>query len=334
MNKKLFFGAAFLGMMTLILAPAAQAAGPKKMRLTHQFPETHFVAQVVKEFAQDVAQKTKGGVTVEVYPASQAYKPQEVIKAVVSGAIEAGMTTNMQWSGIIPVMDIFVVPYLITEYKVVQEVLNGEVGAELFGLMEKKGVKPLMWTFQTRTMIYTSNDKPLIMPADFKGKKMRGTSKIMNKGVEALGATPMTVAGPEVYMALQRGTLDIGLTDVSAALARHYYEIQKYGTVSNDFSVTFMAFLNPNFWKSLSSEEQVALNTAALVAQARCLAKSETSARQSIDELKKKGMQIHMQTPAEAQAWEKAMAPVLAYFVETTGPQGKKLVDMVQKIKK
>jgi C4-dicarboxylate-binding protein DctP len=156
----------------------------------------------------------------------------------------------------------------------------------------------------------------------------------MNKGVEALGATPVTVAGPEVYMALQRGTLDIGLTDVSAALARHYYEIQKYGTVSNDFSVTFMAFLNPNFWKSLSSEEQVALNTAALVAQARCLAKSETSARQSIDELKKKGMQLHLQAPAEAQAWEKAMAPVLAYFVETTGPQGKKLVDMVQKIKK
>lgn len=333
MIRKLFLGAALLGALMLLVNPAAQA-GPKKLRLTHQFPESHFVAKVAKQFGQDVTKKTGGSVVVEVYPAAQAYKPKEVIKAVVSGAIEAGMTTNMQWSGIIPVMDVFVVPYLITDYKVVQEVLNGKVGAELFGLMEKKGVKPLMWTFQTRTMIYTSNDKLLKMPADFKGKKMRGTSKIMNRGVEALGASAMPIAGPEVYMALQRGTLDIGLTDVSAALARHYYEVQKYGTVANNFSVTFAAFMNPKFWASLTPKEQGVVSAAGLVAQARCLAKSEVAAQKSIKALKEKGMTIHMQTPKEAKAWQHATGPVLDYFIETTSPLGVKMVTMVQKIKR
>lgn len=80
-------------------------------------------------------------------------------------------------------MDVFVVPYLLTSHEVIGQALSGEVGQKLFRLMEGKGVKPLLWFFQTRTMIYTSKDKPLKLPEDFKGKKMRGTSKIMNKGV-------------------------------------------------------------------------------------------------------------------------------------------------------
>jgi C4-dicarboxylate-binding protein DctP len=315
----------------MVVLPAE--AQPKKMRFTHQFPESHFVAQVAKSFAQDVEKRTHGQVVVEIYPAAQAYKPKEVIEAVVTGAIEAGMTTNMEWSGTIPVMDIFVVPYLITSYEVVDKALNGPVGDKLMGLLAQKGVKPLMWLFQTRTMVYTSNDKPLLLPADFKGKKMRGTSKIMNKGVEALGASAVSVSGPEVYMALQRGTLDVGLTDISAALARHYYEVQKYGTVTSDFSVTFVAFLNPKFWDSLTPDQQKAVTAAAKDAQASCLKESEASAKESIAGIKEKGMTIHMQTPSEAEAWEKATAPVLDFFLQTTGAQGKELVDMVMKLR-
>jgi tripartite ATP-independent transporter DctP family solute receptor len=331
MYKKLFLLVTLVSLAVFL--SSSGLAAPKKMRLTHQFPESHFVAQVAKQFAEDVNQKTGGSVVVEVYPAAQAYKPKEVIKAVISGAIEAGMTTNMRWSGIIPVMDLFVVPYLITDYEVVKNVLYGSVGESLFGLMAKKGVKPLMWTFQTRTMIYTSNEKNLKMPEDFKGKKMRGTSKIMNKGVEALGASPVSVSGPEVYMALQRGTLDIGLTDVSAALARHYYEVQKYGTIANSFAVTFVAFMNPKFWESLSSDEQSAVMAAAKKAQDRCLEQSEVAAKKSTAALKEKGMTLYIQTPEDAKAWENATASVLDYFIKTTGDDGKRLVDKVQKLR-
>lgn len=73
----------------------AAYAAPVKIRFTHQFPETHFIAQEVRHFAGLVEQKTGGEVVLEVFSAAQAYKPSEVIEAVVTGAIEAGMTTNM-----------------------------------------------------------------------------------------------------------------------------------------------------------------------------------------------------------------------------------------------
>lgn len=319
--------------LIVCIFPSAQAA-PAKMRLSHQFPDSHFVAQVVKQFGEDVRQNTGGSVVVEIYPSAQAYKPKEVVKAVISGAIEAGMTTNMEWTGIVPVMDLFVVPYLITDYGVIKNVLNGGVGNRLFELLSAKGVKPLMWEFQTRTMIYTTNEKLLKMPEDFKGKKMRGTSKIMNKGVESMGASAVSVSGPEVFMALQRGTLDIGLTDVSAALARHYYEVQKYGTVAYNFAVTHVVFTNPKFWASLSPDQHKGIMAAAALAQERCLERSEEAAQTSLSALKQKGMVLHMQTPEEAAAWEKATAPVLDYFISSTGNEGKSLVDEVQKLRK
>jgi TRAP-type C4-dicarboxylate transport system substrate-binding protein len=320
-------------LLVLLLAVCVQAE-PYKMRLSHQMPETHFLADEAKYFKKLVEEKTDGQVVIEIYPAAQAFKPKELIGAVISGAIESGMSLNFQWAGIIPVMDVFLIPYFITDLRVIDQAIHGEVGARLFQRMEEKKVVPLMWLLQTRTNIYTSNDEPLIWPKDFKGKKMRGTSKMMNLGSEALGASTMSVSGPEVYTALQRGTLDIGLTGVGAALARHYYEVQKYGTVAHTFSVYHIIYVNPDFWNSIPADLQKTIRECAAVVQKKTLTDSETSKDHAIEELRKK-MTIHIQTEEEASAWRKVMEPpVMSYFLENTGQEGKDLVEIVQGLKK
>jgi C4-dicarboxylate-binding protein DctP len=172
------------------------------------------------------------------------------------------------------------------------------------------------------------------MPADFKGKKIRGTSKIMNLGSEALGAAAMPISGPEVHTALERGTIDIGLTGVDAALTRHYYEFHKYGTVSNNFTVIHVLFVNPTFWKSLPADVQSAIRESALTVQKKSLEDSEKFKDMSVAELKKK-MNVHMQTEQEEQVWQEVMEkPVLDYFLKTTGKEGAELVDLVSRIKR
>jgi TRAP-type C4-dicarboxylate transport system substrate-binding protein len=325
--------AVFSIFLVLGFATSVQAA-PFKMRLTHQLPETHFLADEVKDFKKLVEEKTGGKVTVEIYPAAQAFKPNQVFNAVVTGSIEAGMTTNFEWAGTIPAMDLSVVPFLMTELPVIEKAMDGDVGATLFKMMESKRVVPLMWLLQCRTNLYTTNEAPLILPKDFKGKKMRGTSKIMNLGSEAMGASCMSVSGPEVYTALQRGTLDIGLTGVDAALARHYYEIQKYGTVANTFSVFHVVFLNPDFWKSLPPDLQKTVRDCALVIQRKSFGDSEKARDYAIKELQTK-MTIHIQTKEEEDDWKALMVkPPLDYFLEKTGKDGQDLIDAVQKIKR
>jgi tripartite ATP-independent transporter DctP family solute receptor len=320
--------------LAAILLSFPAVAETYKMRLTHQMPETHHLAVDAKYFKSLVEEKTGGKVEVEIYPAAQAFKPKEIINAVATGAIESGVTTNFEWAGVLPVMDVFIVPFLVTELPVIEKAMSGEVGAMLFKKMETKGVVPLMWMLQTRTNIYTSNNAPVILPNDFKGKKMRGTSKIMNLGSEALGTSTMAISGPEVYTALQRGTIDIGLTGIDAALTRHYYEVQKYGTVSNNFTVIHPVFVNPKFWSSLPADTQKIIKDCAMTVQKRSIEDSEKEKDAAIEELKKK-MIIHVQTPEEAKIWKQVMQkPTLDYFLEKTGPDGKELVDLIQKISK
>ena len=233
-------------LLVLVFSVSGQAA-PFKMRLSHQLPETHFLAGEIRDFQKLVEERTDGKVVVEVYPAAQAFKEKEVIHAVATGSIEAGMAVNFAWARSIPTMVIFTMPFMLTELPMIDKAISGEVGANLFKKIESKGVTPLMWLFQTRSAIFTSNEKLLKRPSDFKGKKMRGGPKLLNVGFEALGATTTPISGPEVYMALQLGTIEIGVTGLDGALARHYYEVQKYGTATNAFSAAHVVFLNSKF---------------------------------------------------------------------------------------
>jgi len=309
-------------------------AAKYKMRISHQLPDSHHIGVDIKYFKKLVEEKTNGTVEVEVYPAAQAFKPKEIIRAVVTGSIEAGVSTNFQWSGMLPVMDVVLIPWLITDLPVIENALSGKPSQMLFKAMASKGVVPLMWMLQCRTNMYTSNNSPLVMPEDFKGKKMRGTSKIMNLGSEALGASTMPISGPEVYMALQRGTIDIGLTGIDTALARHYYEIQKYGTVVNNFTVMHPVFLNPGFWNSLPADVQQTIRECGMAAQEKSIQDSETARNNAIEALKKK-MTVHIQTRQEAQAWRAVMEkPVLDYFLQKTGDQGKEIVESIKALER
>lgn len=324
----------FLIISLLFLFGTQAMAAPYVMRLAHQMPKSHFLAKEIQEFKVMVEKSTHGQVVVEVFPAAQAVSPKELIPAVVSGSLEAGMAINFQWAGIIPEMDIFTIPYFLTDSHIIEKAMEGKFGARLNSKLQAKGVVPLMWLLQTTKDIYTSNDKVLKMPADFKGKKMRGTSKMMNLGSEALGASTVPISGPEVYTALQRGTIDIGLTGPGAALKRHYYEVQKYGTVAPTFSVIHVVFVNAKFWNSLPANLQKEIRKVAAYIQKKGFEVSRLAIQKAINELSKK-MTIHIQTPEEAAAWRAVMVkPALDYYKSRTGREGEELIKLIDQLKR
>lgn len=324
--KLLVFGIIVFG-----LAFSAYAAD-YKMRITHQWPENHHIGQNLIHFKNLVEEKSGGRIEVEVYPASQATKPKDVIPAVIQDVMEVGVTTNFEWAGMLPIMDVVLIPWLVTDLNKIEKVFNGEAGEILFKGMESKGVVPLMWLVQCRSNIYTTNAAPLILPKDFNGKKMRGTSKIMNLGSEALGSKTMPVSGPEVYMALQQGVLDIGLTGIDTGYARHYYEIQKYGTVVDNFSVIEPVFAAPKFWKSLPDDLKKIVKDCGLETQAKSIKDSEIARTEAIARLKEK-MDLHIQTQEEASQWKSLMEkPVEEEFYERAGDQGRNLVKIIRNL--
>ena len=115
------------------------------------------------------------------------------------------------------------------------------------------------WFYITRESIFTSSKKPIVTLDDFKGVKIRGLNSLTDHALTAVGAAPSAMPGSEVYQALQSGVLDAGLTDLSAAYSRKYYEIQKFGTVAPYFTIFFHLYVNPQWWAKLTPAQRQAI---------------------------------------------------------------------------
>jgi C4-dicarboxylate-binding protein DctP len=180
---------------------------------------------------------------------------------------------------------------------------------------------------------YTSKGAPLVKPDDFKGVKIRGINSLVDAGLSALGAAPSAMSGSKVYQALSTGVIDAGLTDISAAYSRKYYEVQDHVTVSPLFSVFFHGYLNPAWYDKLSAANKNALKIAGDKAAQLAIKMTEDSASKAPDQLREKGMKVHIHTASEISAMKGRMGPAFdKAFADATGADGKKLLEIISKM--
>jgi C4-dicarboxylate-binding protein DctP len=318
---------------TLALPRAGHAQAAATMRLSHQFPPSHHNARVIAAFAEDVAARSNGQVQVQVFPAEQLARAGENFPGVARGAFEAAAAVNFQWGTTLPEMSAVTIPYLFTDFARIRRFPGSEAARFLEAQLERRAVRNLMWLYTTRQSIFTSGRRPIVTIEDFRGLKIRGLNPLTDHALTAVGAAPSAMPGPEVPQALQSGVLDAGLTDVSAAVSRRFYEIQRFGTVAPYFSVISHVYVNPRWWNGLRPEQRAALEAAARKAEQDQMQVTEDTAAAAVGELRARGMTIHEQTPAESEAWRAAMQqPVVDAFLRTAPDGGNRILELLRGI--
>ena len=316
----------------MLIAGVAQAADPVVMRVSHQLPPAHHIAQLVENFAREANQLSNGRVNVQILGATQAYKPEQNHPAVARGQIEAALSVNFQWGNTIPEMNVVTIPYYFTDLKRIEKFPGSEAAKLLEQKLLEKGVRNIAWFYTTRQSIFTSNQKPIAKLEDFKGLKIRGLDALVDKGLEAVGAAPSSMPGSEVYQALQTGVLDAGLTDVSAAESRKFYEVQKYGTVTPFFTVYFHLYVNPAWFDKLDPPVRDAILKAARLAEKDSIELTEETAEEAIGNLRKRKMTLLVQSDAEAEVWRRAMQPPVLEAFKASSPDAPKLLALIDKL--
>jgi C4-dicarboxylate-binding protein DctP len=316
-----------------LLAAATPAPAQTKMRISYQVPTAHHLHKAMEFYKAELEKATNGGIAVELFPAEQLAKAAENHPQVARGAIEAALVANVQWGNTIPEMTVTSIPYLFTDLERIKKFPSSPAAQLLDAKLLAKGVKNIGWFYVTRQSIFTSGKKPLIALDDFKGLKIRGLNQVADAGLAAVGAAPTPISGNEVYNALQSGLIDAGLTDVSAAVSRKFYEVQKFGTVTPYFSVYFHLFVSPAWFNKLPVGQQQAVLDAARKTEAQMIPLTEATAEPAPAQLREKGMTIHIQTPEEQKTWAAAMQkPVIDAFVKSAPEDGQKLIDLLQKL--
>lgn len=333
--KKLFAMGAGLTLAAGLSTVSTAANAATEMRCSHQLPPTHHIAKVIDRWAAEVETLSAGEIDVQVFGANSLVGAKQNIVSVAKGNIECAFSVNFQWGKTLPIMNVTLRPYAVTDLKVLAAWPKSEAARFLEAAMEKKGVRNVNWLFTTRMSAYTAKGKALVAPADFKGMKIRGLNPIVDAGLKALGAAPSAMSGSKVYNALSTGVIDAGLTDISATWSRKYYEVQDNVTASPLFSVFFHGYVNPKWHDKLSDKAKAAISEAGLKAAEWAVTASEKSAGAAPYQLASKNVNVHIHTADEIAAMEKIMGPAFdKAFADSTGADGAKLLELVAKIGK
>lgn len=305
----------------------------KDLRISHQLPPKHHIAKKISAWGSDIEKFSQGSIKVKMFGANQAFGAKQNFPAVAKGDIDAAFSVNFQWGKTVPEMNVTLKPYSVTDLNVLKKWPDSKPAAYLNNLLLKKGVRNVVWLFTTRMSAYTSKGKPLIKPSDFKGVKIRGLNKLVDGGLKALGAAPSAMSGSKVYNALQTGVIDAGLTDIAAAYSRKYYEVQDHVTVSPLFSVFFHGYVNPKWYDGLTSTQKKAVADASSKAAAGAIEATESAAGKAPDQLRAKGMKVHIHSAKEIADMKALMEPAFTKaFDAATKGNGQKLLDMIAKM--
>lgn len=314
--------------------PAQKAAAPEKVtiKLAHNFPVNHHLARAVEDFSKKVGEKSKGSIQVNIYPSGQLFNDKSLNDAIMSGGVEMGLNSVAMWSSVIPAMDIFDVPFLFPSYDRIKKALDSGVGEKLSKEMEKKGARALIWADYGFAQ-FVNSKKIIKEPADFKGLKLRGYGEIPSETIKALGAAPVTMGSGEVYMAMQRGTIDGQTSGTTAMYERKIYEVGKYLTVTNHAFPEFVVAVNLKFWNSLSDEQRKLIQSVADEVRDAIRVETKNEDEKTLKLLKEKGVEVYVVPESEIGVWQKATEPVLDIYVQRAGQLGKEIVDICKNLK-
>jgi tripartite ATP-independent transporter DctP family solute receptor len=311
---------------------ARDASAEVTLRYAGDLPIGNHLTRTQEFFAKRVEELSKKQIKVDVYPAGQLFAAKDYSKAVPSGAVDMAQVLLGQWTGIVPAYMIVDMPLYYENWAHIWKIMDSPVGETIKKEIEKTGVKQICWT-QDGSAGFVSKS-PIRKLEDWKGKKIRAYTELSAYAIRALGAAPAFMGGGEVYMALQRGTVDGAISTLTSFYDRKYFEVTKYLVIPPMAGPIYGVIINLQKWNSLTPAQQEILMAAGKETQEWARKEVQIVEKQAVEELKKKGMEVYYLPKEERQRWRNATdKPVRDAVLEKTGEPGKKLLEQTDKIR-
>jgi C4-dicarboxylate-binding protein DctP len=314
------------GAALLVMSQAgAQAQAPIVIKFSHVVAPDTPKGKGADKFKELAEKYTAGKVKVEVYPNSQLYKDKEEVEALQLGAVQMLAPSLAKFGPLgAKEFEVFDLPFILPDKAALRRVTDGALGKRLFQKLESKGIVGLaFWDNGFKVM---SANKPLRMPEDFRGLKMRiQSSKVLEAQFRALGAIPQVMAFSEVYQGLQTGVVDGSENTPSNMYTQKHNEVQKYLTLSDHGYIGYAVIANKKFWDALPADVKPQLEKAMADSTAYANEISQKENDQALAEMKKTGKTEFITLTAEQKAaWKAALDPV---YKDMASRVGKDVID-------
>ena len=311
------------GMALTISAHAAEF----NLRLGSLDPTTTAKHRGLIKASELIKERTNGNVVITVYPSSQLGNAREMTEAVQLGSLDAVINPASFLGGFNPSVAIFDIPYLFpTNAEMARKLRNGPFGDAVLDTFRKRGLEPVaLWYGGWK--VFSSN-KPIANVQDFAGQRFRVMdSKILMQQFAALKASAIALPFGELYTSLQNGVIDGQENPIDIIERMKFFEVQKNVVVSDHGAIVEVILFSPALWKKMPENyRKIVRDTYREVAIDVEKGKQE-DAKNSLEFLKKAGLNVRIPDSAEEKRMHDAMFPAARdTFVAMSGDEGKKLM--------
>jgi TRAP-type transport system periplasmic protein len=308
---------------TPLAKPAIAQANATVLRFGGSQPLSTNYGQAMVKFSDEVARRTDGRLNVQVFPSGQLGGLKDMVTAVQLGTQSMVMVTPTWIANYAKQLDVLSLLYFASSQDRLFAALDGPFGRKLAGYAEPSGFKILAW-WNSGPRHILNNIRPINTPEDMKGLKLRAqTSRIWLQSLRALGASPVSLDYPEIYLALQQHTIDGYENPAPDVVGGKFYEVVSYMSLTSHLFDIFVVAINKRQWDTFSAADKQALEESAAVATKWQRDAEAVEVNQALDVLRSK-IKVNEVPESGRRLFAEKIRPVYADF---EGLAGKEFLD-------
>jgi tripartite ATP-independent transporter DctP family solute receptor len=276
------------------------------------------VSLAALKWAEDLTQRSKGQMQMDVVTGGVLGSPKEVIDAMSINDIQGQMGGPTFLHSHLREYQIMEAEYVYEDEAHGRRVWDGALGDKVKAALEEKYNVKLLGVASRGARNVTSN-KPILKPEDMAGVKIRVTNPLRQEVFKSFGALPAPLSISEVYGALKTGVFDAQENPVVTIYGNKYYEVQKYINLTGHVWSYYTALISNDFYNSLTPGQQEMLVASWEVARDWLDAEVARITTELLDKMQKE-YDITVTEPDVKAFMDKARPIVSAYAEENCVP--------------
>ena len=280
------------------------------------------------KLAEAAEELSNGRIHVDVFDAGQLGGELDMVSQVRMGSLDLAIIGSGIVASMEPTFSATELPFIWKTDVLAREVLDGPIGKEILSMLEPKKIKGLAWAEWGFRGILTAK-KPIEKPEDLNGLKIRVIENpLYVVTMRKFGANAVPMAWPEVYTALDQGTIDGVDTNYAGMVDAKQYEVSKCLAVTDHIYTALVVMMNLKTFNSLPPDLQDVMMKAAKAGGDRTREVASALNNDSIKFMGDKGLQV---THPDREAFAKLSGDIYKKF---SAQVGQDLIDKILEAQK
>jgi tripartite ATP-independent transporter DctP family solute receptor len=246
----------------LARARTVERAVHTSLKVATLLPRGYAPSRAWEHVAKRVEELTQGRVRLELQIPFQDGSEFEELLRVRSGELDMISVTTFVAGALVPLAQLFDVPFAFDDVKAAHRVLDGPLGKHILASFGSFGLQGMAY-FENGMRHFTNSVRPIGAPADCRKLRIRIQDSVVYLALmHALGATPKVLPFDATYRALAAGEVDAQENPLANILGARIHEVQRYLTLTAHSYNTQIVLANVERLRTLSLEDRAHLERA------------------------------------------------------------------------